>query len=150
MTQPHKHAAIIKAWADGAEIEFQSNNGPWSDVSEPRWYHDHEYRVKPQPQPQPQPHKWQKEMDAFKEGKTIQGRCGPDYSWVTAYYPFCETPPLEYRIKPETVRVRLFWWKPHSEAVINAVSETEQYLKPREEWTGFIGWATDWMDVEQP
>ena len=33
MKQPHKNAEIIKAWADGAEIEFRThNNVEWSPV----------------------------------------------------------------------------------------------------------------------
>jgi hypothetical protein len=50
MNQPHKHAELIKAWADGAEIEVCSN-GQWTYFSNPRWYDDVEYRIKPEPKP---------------------------------------------------------------------------------------------------
>ena len=52
-TGPHKHAAIIKAWADGEEIEYK---GPrmteWKDLaaagqSATQWRDEVEYRVKP-------------------------------------------------------------------------------------------------------
>ncbi len=36
MKQPHKHAEVIKAWADGAEIQ---------------WFEDMRYRIKPEPKP---------------------------------------------------------------------------------------------------
>lgn len=51
--KPHKHAELIKAWADGAEIEILIN-GEWINLDlcngkAHAWYEDHEYRIKPQP-----------------------------------------------------------------------------------------------------
>ena len=52
----HKHAELIKAWADGAEIECRHKRegceNEWYDwylVADPRWYtnSDMEYRIKP-------------------------------------------------------------------------------------------------------
>lgn len=50
---PHKHAALIKQWADGAIIQVRSvgkNPHTWSDVpnNQPSWLGDCEYRVKPE------------------------------------------------------------------------------------------------------
>ena len=57
MKQPHKHAEIIKAWADGVEVEFRFKDGMtgWSDwkpvesdgkfLTDPWW----DYRIKPKP-----------------------------------------------------------------------------------------------------
>ena len=57
MKTPHKHAELIKAWADGAEIEVLVGH-KWVDVEEnwtsyqnPFWYPDMEYRIKPEPKP---------------------------------------------------------------------------------------------------
>ena len=51
MKTPHKHAALIKAWADGAEIEKRWGDEwiehKWVDI----WHHDFEYRIKPTPKP---------------------------------------------------------------------------------------------------
>jgi hypothetical protein len=48
--KPHKHAELIKAWADGAEIESRYDSTfPWRVCSPPQWYNDQEYRIKPQP-----------------------------------------------------------------------------------------------------
>ena len=44
----HKWHKEIKAWADGAEIEFLSEDG-WLNAGEPEWNEDSEYRIKPQP-----------------------------------------------------------------------------------------------------
>lgn len=47
---PHKHAELIKAWADGAEIEYRGLGiGSWHDTENkpPIWSVDNEYRVKP-------------------------------------------------------------------------------------------------------
>jgi len=47
--KPHKHAEVIKAWADGAEIQSRIHNSGWVDCSAPHWYEGSEYRVKPEP-----------------------------------------------------------------------------------------------------
>ena len=51
--KPHKWAKEIKAWADGAEIEFRSihDKEKWIlDGDEPAWNDDYfEFRIKPQP-----------------------------------------------------------------------------------------------------
>ena len=48
--KPHKHAELIKAWADGAEIERLSKiDGTWYSLYEPEWDEDYEYRIKPEP-----------------------------------------------------------------------------------------------------
>ena len=50
--KPHKHAEIIKAWADGAEIEclVQPSN-TWELRVQPTWSIDATYRIKPEPKP---------------------------------------------------------------------------------------------------
>ena len=46
--KPHKHAALIKAWADGAEIEcFYTVFKDWLVVKKPSWNVDLNYRIKP-------------------------------------------------------------------------------------------------------
>ncbi len=45
----HKWAKEIKAWADGAEIQYKVN-GKWKSLSEPTWFDSNEYRIKPQEQ----------------------------------------------------------------------------------------------------
>ena len=51
---PHKHAELIKAWADGAEIEerYIGDTEEWTeftgDWSCPEFW---EYRIKPEPKP---------------------------------------------------------------------------------------------------
>jgi hypothetical protein len=43
----HKHAGVIKAWADGAQIECLTSAG-WQAIGEsPSWGEFNEYRVKP-------------------------------------------------------------------------------------------------------
>lgn len=50
MGTPHKHAELIKAWADGAEIECLNSNGDWLNTGPytPSWYHLKQYRIKPE------------------------------------------------------------------------------------------------------
>ena len=56
---PHKHADVIKAWADGASVQVRiPDSGRYSDKWEdipkhkiPRWEEMLEYRVKPEHKP---------------------------------------------------------------------------------------------------
>ena len=52
-TTPHVHAEIIKAWADGAEIQFHNGGklGTWEDTIKPIWNPQFKYRIKPEPKP---------------------------------------------------------------------------------------------------
>lgn len=43
----HKHADLIHAWAEGAEIEVKDSVEGWRYISEPNWYPEYEYRIKP-------------------------------------------------------------------------------------------------------
>jgi hypothetical protein len=50
---PHVHAELIKAWADGAKIQYQCSGGDWRDVvrNSPTWNISETYRIKPEPKP---------------------------------------------------------------------------------------------------
>jgi hypothetical protein len=51
MSKRHKHADVIHAWADGAEIEYRDAPGrPWRSVVAPGpvWDTTVEYRIKPE------------------------------------------------------------------------------------------------------
>jgi hypothetical protein len=55
---PHKHAEIIKAWADGAEIEARTlcthvrNSNEWFDTTDPVWSNKNlDFRIKPETKP---------------------------------------------------------------------------------------------------
>ncbi len=44
----HVHSKLIKAWADGAKIQFYCEGfGTWEDILEPSWCRDTKYRIKP-------------------------------------------------------------------------------------------------------
>lgn len=49
----HKHAELIKAWADGATIEVRDygNSREWEETTHPMWCIRFEYRIKPEPKP---------------------------------------------------------------------------------------------------
>ena len=55
MKRPHKHAEVIKAWADGATIEYletmTSKDTFWVNAPMPKWSNETSYRVKPEPKP---------------------------------------------------------------------------------------------------
>lgn len=50
MNKPHKHAELIKAWADGAVIQYKTDEGDWKDTHHcnPVWNIVTEYRIKPE------------------------------------------------------------------------------------------------------
>ena len=49
---PHVHAELIKAWAEGAEIQFKNpNTYLWENATNPSWFANWEYRIKPEPKP---------------------------------------------------------------------------------------------------
>lgn len=58
---PHKHAELIKAWADGAIIQgrspFGDQRNQWISLdppggnTSPLWLDNAEYRIKPEPKP---------------------------------------------------------------------------------------------------
>jgi hypothetical protein len=45
--KPHKHAELIKAWADGAQIEYWDFKERWVEVTNPCWEMEM-YRIKPE------------------------------------------------------------------------------------------------------
>ena len=51
--KPHVHAEVIKAWADGATVEYNKGCDPyeWREVinGTPAWHPHVQYRVKPEP-----------------------------------------------------------------------------------------------------
>lgn len=51
MTKKHVHCDVIKAWADGARIQWKSKHASvWYDCDEtepPEWHDNLNYRVKP-------------------------------------------------------------------------------------------------------
>ena len=54
---PHKHAELIKQWAEGAEIEVHYKSvDAWFSKSNPSWSESLEYRIKPKP-------KWEKRQE---------------------------------------------------------------------------------------
>ena len=49
---PLVHAEVIKAWADGAQIQCLHQDGPWEGSwmdCDPMWHPKSKYRVKPKP-----------------------------------------------------------------------------------------------------
>jgi hypothetical protein len=52
MKKPHKHAELIKAWADGAEVEWRIKGIDWMPCPKNfPWAENYEYRIKPEPKP---------------------------------------------------------------------------------------------------
>lgn len=44
---PHKHEKLIKAWAEGADIEYMKLNNKWAPANSPNWNPETSYRINP-------------------------------------------------------------------------------------------------------
>ena len=52
MRTPHKHAELIKAWADGATSQYYCIHAEkWITTETPLWGENTKYRIKPEPKP---------------------------------------------------------------------------------------------------
>lgn len=70
---PHVHAELIKAWADGAEIQSRvAAHFEWADTKEPSWGRFIQYRIKPAP-------KVKKYLVAYREEENISARISGHY-----------------------------------------------------------------------
>lgn len=51
MPTPKPHADVIKAWADGYEVQMSNGtDNNWIDIPNPSFYPEVKYRVKPETQ----------------------------------------------------------------------------------------------------
>ena len=74
----HKHADLIKQWADGAQIQVKAfSHSGWEDVdmNGEEWYEHYTYRIKPEPKPD-----WFKRIRVQTFGEDI---C----RWDISHYP---------------------------------------------------------------
>lgn len=95
--KPHKHAELIKAWADGAEIEILTSMGEWVEAPFPAWTNECEYRIKPEPKPDLVMYSRVLSMQEHKDGGY--------YAWVSNAYtqmPSCKNDNLKLTFDGET------------------------------------------------
>ena len=137
----HKHSELIKAWADGAEIEvFSKSSDRWKLTEVPMWDAYYEYRIKPEPRPQ-----WQQDLiDAAKAGKVVEFNDGSDWEASCLNeqldkYNFAGAKQECYRIRPEKI-TRYLW--AHKGAVLNHfASETEVRLNGFQDEYKRLDWS---------
>lgn len=122
MSTPHKHAAVIRAWADGAEIEYRSalRGSVWSPLalSSPAWDLSFEYRVR-------DPLREFKE--AYAAGKTLQLQVTEsDGSGASGWYDVCPELPASWweQFRPDGTMV----WSGRRYALrVKSEPKTEQF-----------------------
>lgn len=93
--KPHKHAELIKAWADGAEIQFRFisiDSDEWTDWKDtPKDFviwktdSDFEYRIKPEPKTEPEK-QWMYIYCNAHENKTWISPIEPSYYMNVAHW----------------------------------------------------------------
>jgi hypothetical protein len=96
--KPHKHAELIKAWAEGAEIQiYRPRWDDWKDDLMPSWEFDFEYRIKPEPKP---------DVVMYSRVLSVQKhKDGAYYAWVSNAYtemPSCKADNLKLTFDGET------------------------------------------------
>ena len=98
--KPHKHAELIKQWADGAEIQLKLSNGRWVDwmsSQSPSWLDDEQFRIKPEPKP---------DVVMYSRVLSVQKhKDGAYYAWVSNAYtemPSCKADNLKLTFDGET------------------------------------------------
>lgn len=98
----HKHAALIKQWADGVGVERCQLNNRWVDDAHPTWHPDVVYRIKPEPVFKPNP------------GYLVLVSDGRD-GWVSRTYIKMTEDQLRYFCKDAAVHGLAGWLycKPH-------------------------------------
>lgn len=74
--QPHKHAALIKAWAAGAKIQIhRTYREDWVECCFPTWEEQCTYRIKPVPKP---------DIVCYSRMEGVRGSSSTSYSkWNT-------------------------------------------------------------------
>jgi hypothetical protein len=93
MNKPHKHSALIKAWADGAEIQYKNAELEWKDFPKGyvTWDEREEYRIKPK-ELKIEAGKFYKTRDGHKAkiyevyDGDIHGAIFKDDCWVPLYW----------------------------------------------------------------
>lgn len=95
MAKKHKYAEVIKAWADGAQIDFYHDVlKRWLPSATPTWHAEERYRVRPQiARP------YAEVIKAWADGAEIQVQDFPSRKWVPAGAPQW-LPGRKYRIAP--------------------------------------------------
>jgi hypothetical protein len=107
-------------------------------------------------------HKWYNEIVAWAEGKTIQCRYNQYKSRDTSVwkdYTYSNTPSfngdLEFRVKPNTVKYRLYLDGLDGDIIDNIImivssddNLSETVMKVESFNSTFIRWLTDWIELE--
>jgi hypothetical protein len=99
---PHKHAEVIKAWADGAKIQCKNPTfNYWRDVASPSWSTACDYRIKPEPKP-----------DVIVEGTLGLDATrflhldDPEIHMKVHTYPYSSTPNIRVTFEGETGKLK--------------------------------------------
>lgn len=98
----HKHSDLIKAWADGAIIQYYSQtHKKWLDTASnhPIWCLDHEYRVKPEEKKPVIRWLWSMKLTALMSDGDTTWHCLGDFftkEEIQKKYPLAECIKLEW------------------------------------------------------
>ena len=91
MNKPHKYAGVIKAWADGALIEMQREDGTWALILDPMFQSRGAYRV----------HDPLREFkEAYERGEQVEG-------YVSGSWRICGLTPKWEEIAARGVPLRI-------------------------------------------
>lgn len=91
MRKPHKHAEIIKAWADGIPVQVH-RDGRWVDIHSPHaivgiapvWNPSMDYRIKPE-EPETPPAPLTVQVKETDDGYGVYQGYPGDFMWVADF-----------------------------------------------------------------
>ena len=89
-----KHADVIHAWAEGAEIQVRFYNGIWRDIVTPSFDDSSEYRIKPK-----EPDWWE---NIPSHGVLVKRIGNPDMCGIVYSHTLTLTPDLYKNWEPLT------------------------------------------------
>lgn len=110
VNKPHKHAEIIKAWADGIPVQFLNytwNPPRWQDVSEDgtiAWRNDLRFRIKPLKEYPKSNLPYQKMCDAVNEAAAYQRETGSNEGYQTIIARFAADKAVAHFIEHDMVK----------------------------------------------
>lgn len=100
--KPRKHAELIRAWADGAEIQVWSERGIvpfWKNVENPLFYDCQIYRIRPN-------EKVVRWLWAFRKDDEIRG----EHGWLyTNSFVSDEEMEAQKKLRPDVKYIKLEW-----------------------------------------
>ena len=148
--KPHKWHKEIKAWADGAEIEYKDlhEDTGWNNCLLPSWSDGYEYRIKPQPKTPKQA--WDEELTRSYKETIIERLRNDDKFYDEVFSAYDNAKDNEIKPQPKEPQCKTHPDAPHgfcrdaSHSEDRYVCECEFWEEPKEPQYLYV-----WLDKDE-